>query len=705
MRDAILTARRWLAALVLALSVPGLAVAAQSEPVETEAMTVRLVTAETGVAAGTGTVSAGVEIDLAEGWKTYWRSPGEVGFPPEIDWSGSENVAGAEMLWPAPERFRAFGIENYGYSERVVFPLRVTLDEPGEAARLDATVRLLACEKLCVPQEARLVIDLPAGGGGIDAASAEAIADFAARVPAEAPAAGLDSARAAVSEDGGALVVTVAGAQPFDAPALFPETPGRAAFGAPDIRLSEDGRALWARLPVTSPDPLDGPVTLTVTDGARAAEFPGLALAAEAPPPPHERAPEAGGGALELLWIAGLALLGGVVLNAMPCVLPVLSIKLASAMKARDRGRGEVRAGFLVSALGVLAFMWLLAGATLAAKAAGIAVGWGLQFQNPVFLAVMVAVLGLFTANLAGAFEIALPASWSTAVDRAERRGGYLGDFATGAFAAVLATPCSAPFLGTAIAFALAGSAGDVLVVFTALGAGLALPYLAVAARPGLVAALPKPGRWMIGLKLVLGALLGLTAAWLLWVLAGVAGPWAALAVAAAVALAAGLLGLSRWLPGTARGGGAAALLVVALAAPGLVPEPPAREAAAAGPDWVAFDRGGIARAVAAGETVFVDVTADWCLTCKANKALVLDRAPVAGALAAEGVTAMRADWTRPDDAISRYLAGHDRYAIPFNAVYGPGAPEGIVLPELLSADAVIEALDRAAARDVATGG
>jgi len=697
--------RASLAALLLVLLGALPTMAAETARIETEAVTARLITAEDSVAPKAATVSAGLHLDLAKGWKTYWRSPGEVGFPPEIDWTGSANIAAAEMLWPAPTRFRAFGIENFGYEDGVVFPLRLRLAEPGAPARLRARVTLLVCSTICIPQEFALALDLPAGTGGIDAGSAELIAAHAARVPGDGSDAGFAAATAALAEDGRALTVTLRSAVPLSDPDLFPEMGPEAAFGAPDIRLGEGGRLLWARLPVLSPDPPAGPLTLTVTDGQRAATLDGIALAPEAPAPPYA-AEAAAPGVSELVWIALAALLGGLILNAMPCVLPVLSIKLASAMKQQGRGPARIRTGFLVSALGVLTFMWMLAGATLALRAAGVSVGWGLQFQNPVFLALMIAVLALFAANLAGLFEISLPSAWSTALARAEDRRGLLGDFATGAFAAVLATPCSAPFLGTAIAFALSGRAVDVLLVFTALGLGLALPYLAVATRPGLVAALPRPGRWMVVLKLVLGALLALTAGWLLWVLAGVAGEAVTATVALAVALVVLLLWQGSRVALTLRAAGVAGLLALAMLAPAvLTPPPPAATETGGAVVWTGFDRAAIPRLVSQGEVVLVDVTADWCLTCKANKALVLDRDPVAAALAGDGVTAMQADWTRQDPAISRYLAEHDRYAIPFNIVYGPGAPEGILLPELLSATEVMQALERAGTMPIAAGG
>ena len=663
------------ALLALVVLWPGLAAAGESEPVRAETVTARLLTAEDGVAPAAARLSAGLHLDLAEGWKTYWRSPGEVGLPPELEWAGSRNVADARILWPAPTRFTAFGIENFGYGGEVLLPLEVTLERPGEPARLAVEAHLLVCSDICVPETVSLALDLPAGGG-VDRAAAAEIAAWAGRVPEEGGA-----ARAHLGE---ALTIEVEGR--FADPDVFPEL-GRAAFGRPEIRA--EGDRLWASLPLLAePREGEGPLRVTVTDGARAVTVePGMA---GAPIP-------ADAGGPGLLWIAGVALLGGLVLNVMPCVLPVLGIKLAGAVAVAGAAPGRVRAGFLASAAGVVAFMWALGGLVLAAKAAGLAVGWGVQFQNPVFLAAMVAVTGLFAANLAGGFEIALP---GRAADAMGLGGppGLAGDFATGAFAAVLATPCSAPFLGTAVAFALAGGTPEVALVFTMLGLGLALPYLAVAARPSIVRRLPRPGPWMLRLRVVLALMLLATALWLAWVLSSVAGARAALAVAGLVALA-GLLATLRPRLGRAALPAAAAVLLAAVLAPAVLP--PQARAATQGA-WVPFDREGIAERVAGGEVVFVDVTADWCLTCQANKRLVLDRGAVADRLASDAVVAMRADWTRPDEAIRRYLEDHGRYGIPFNAAYGPGRPDGVPLPEVLTPGLVADALDAAAGTGLA---
>ena len=279
------------------------------------------------------------------------------------------------------------------------------------------------------------------------------------------------------------------------------------------------------------------------------------------------------------------------------------------------------------------------------------------------------------------------------------RAGGqsHLGDVFTGFFAAMLATPCSAPFLGTAVAFALAGSNTDIAVVFTALGLGLALPYLGLALKPGLASALPKPGPWMVWVRIAMGVLLLGTVAWLAWVMIGVVGQMATVAILITGVVIVGLLSSAG-----SYGRIPVLLTIPVLAfglfwAPSLAPsEPTPIDQDVTTSIWAPFERSAIARHVSRGHVVVVDVTADWCVTCKANKSLVLDREPVVSALQADWVIAMQADWTRPNDAIARYLKANNRFGIPFNAIYGPRAPEGIILPEVLSTQSVLDAIETA---------
>jgi suppressor for copper-sensitivity B len=357
------------------------------------------------------------------------------------------------------------------------------------------------------------------------------------------------------------------------------------------------------------------------------------------------------------------------------------------------RPRAAIRRGFLASAAGILVTFLLLAGGIVALKTAGLAVGWGLQFQHPAFLVLMTALLTLFAGNLAGLFEIALP-RWMGGLAEISDRQGWGGDFLAGVFATLLATPCSAPFLGTAIGFALGGDNLDVVIIFLALGIGLAAPYLAVAALPALAAHLPRPGHWMITARRILAVLLALSAVWLLSVLATQAGVAAASLVTLALLAVLALLALTRgvWL----RHAGVVAALLVAFAVPSLLPVP-APSVASEDRLWHPFDRPAIDALVHDGKIVFVDVTADWCLNCKVNERLVLQSDEVLHRLSAANVVAMRADWTRPDGIIADFLRGFGRYGIPFYAVYGPATPDGQPLSELLTPGEVLGALGRAA--------
>ncbi len=657
------------------------AVAGSSPSFVSDRITARLITAENGVAPEAKSISAAIEVTLAEGWKTYWRAPGAVGYPMELDWSGSVNLSGHELLWPAPERFSAFEIENYGYADAVTFPLRLALESPGDALIVETDVNMLVCADICVPELFTLSLALPKGTQ-IDRDAAGLIAEAATRLPVSAEMSDIAVTEAALQREQNLLEVVAQSDTPFADLSVIPDLGLNASFGPPEIALSNGGKTAHIRFDVLATPEVLPPLQLVVTDGTRAASFaPELGERVSAPP-------AVGSG---LAWFFLLAFIGGVILNVMPCVLPVLTIKFASALKARDQSPARVRAGFAMSALGVLSFMWALALVLLAIRAGGGSIGWGIQFQNPYFLTVMVTIVTLFAANLFGLFEITLPQSWNTRMAGSGASKGVAGDFWTGALAAVLATPCSAPFLGTSITFALAGSAMQVLVIFTALGLGLALPYLLVALWPRAVRVLPKPGAWMNTLRTLMGLLLLGTAIWLLSVILGVAGGTATATIAL---LMIGMLVVLTLLP-KGRALGVAGLAAVALIVPMAAPAPAPR-AMAASSDWAIFAPDQIAAEIGAGRVVFVDITADWCLTCKANKSLVLERAVIVEALGAEDVTPMLGDWTRPNEMILSYLKEHGRYGIPFNIVYGPGAPEGIALPELLSKDIVLDALAQA---------
>ena len=685
------------------LALPGTGVAASSAWDRNDHVDTRIVSMTQAVG-GHETVQLGLHFRMKPGWKLYWRSPGDAGFPPQPIWEGSDNLRAATLAWPAPQRFSIFGLETLGYSDEVLLPITAKLDRPGEPLRLKGNIRYLTCKDICIPYEVALTFDLPAGDAA-PAAETALIDRFAAMVPGPDTGQGLSLENIVLVNRGTEPVLQVAlrSDTVLDAPDIFVEAPQDTLFGKPVAVFGSDRKSAVLELKGAgaSAPKLDGDAfVVTVVDGDRSLERTfavrlgdPLAVAVTGNVVPGEATEP-----LALWYVLLLAVLGGLILNLMPCVLPVLSIKLLSAVSHGGGSTAAVRAGFLATAGGIIASMMVIAVALAGLKVAGFAAGWGIQFQQPVFLAFMIVVVTLFACNLFGLFEIILPqrlSGFALAAGGAPSLGGH---FLTGAFATLLATPCSAPFVGTAVGFALSRETGEILAVFAALGIGLASPYLAVVAFPRVATALPRPGPWMVTLRRLLGWALVVTALWLLSVVSAQIGVEGAVLMGAMMALIGVVFALRR-MP-QSRIGRHSGLMVLMLAVASLVlpigRSPDSVPAETLQGRWQTFDLVALNRIVADGGVVFVDVTADWCITCQVNKRLVLDHGAVADWLARDDITPMRADWTRPDPAIAAYLAGFGRYGIPFNAVYGPEAPNGIALPELLTSDVVLDTVGRA---------
>ena len=416
-------------------------------------------------------------------------------------------------------------------------------------------------------------------------------------------------------------------------------------------------------------------------------------------------------GGANLLLMLAMGWIGGLILNLMPCVLPVLSIKVFGLVKSAAEGRKELVSGALFTVAGVVVSFWGLAAAAVLAAQAGAAVGWGVQFQQPGFVAFLLLVVVLFSLNMWGLFEIPLPASLARAAGGAQREGA-LGHFFSGFFATLMATPCSAPFLGTAVGFALAQPAPLVFAIFTAIGLGLGFPYLVLAAFPGAASLLPRPGAWMVTFRSVMGFLLAAAAVWLFYVLAAqITAESLAFIQLALLGLALATWFLGRMEPGSPRrliswtAIVAAAGLCLALA----VTSPRVSSAKAATETgriaWLAFDEQEAQRlSREEGRLVFVDFTADWCLTCKANERLVLASDEVVAAFEEHQVVPMKGDWTNRDDRITEFLARYGRSAVPFYVLFRPGQ-EPHPLGELLTKKSVIGALEDAASPALAGAG
>lgn len=582
------------------------------------------------------TLPLGLEMKLKPGWKTYWRSPGDAGFPLQMELTGAENVTGFSMAWPVPHRFELFGLQTFGYGDRVIFPIDLKISEPGKPVRAAFLIRYLVCEKICIPYDAHLELSIPAGKADLTT-DAAVLNEFRAQVPQAASGLKIDKV---AWEDGSHLRIEASSPLgQFHEPDLLFEASDAILFSKPQVTVKEGGSKAQFLVSVIESDSKARdhavPLHITLIDEHRGFDqsYANIwALPRGDPSFPFS--------------ILLIALLGGLILNAMPCVLPVLILKLASIADLAGRAKSEARQSFLATAAGILFSFAVLAFFILGLKASGQTLGWGIQFQQPLFLGFLVLVCIFFAANLIGIVSIPMPAFLGS-LGNVEGRGRWMAPFLTGCLATLLATPCSAPFVGTAIAFALSGNAYSIFLVFMAMGLGLASPYVAVAIFPRIVEKIPRPGRWMKGVK---------------------------------VLLAFSLLGTALWL-GTILAGQLGAPFTIVRAKAGAI-------------EWQAFDQDLIHPAVEQGRVVLVDVTADWCITCIANERLVLEQPEVLATL--KDVVTMRGDWTKPDEKIAGFLSAHGRYGIPFIIIYGPGAREGIVLPEILTPNRVIEALRQA---------
>ena len=642
------------------------------------------------------TVAAALEVRLANDWKTYWRSPGEGGIAPAIKWDGSENLEKVTWHWPVPERFDLLGINTLGYQKDTVFPLMLKVRDLDHPVNLNGQLRLSTCTTICVLTDYDLRLSFIPTQLKPDGEASYLVDKAISRVPSLMPEAGLKTDAVYWNKDSNEVVVTATSNNGWDRPDVILDGLEDITFSLPQIRIQDD--QLQARMQASSwlgEFDLNGQdVTVTLIDGSNReiASEKSLEITPGSPQTIIQQSSTA------FLMMIAFALLGGLILNLMPCVLPVLGLKLSSLVKASGQNHSVTRRQFLSSAAGILFSFWLLAGFIWLLKLTGSSIGWGIQFQSPWFIAFMVVVTTAFGANLLDLFEIRLPSFLSTRVAQAGD-DSVAGHFIQGMFATLLATPCSAPFLGTAVAFALSRDSLSLFSIFTALGLGMSAPYLLVATRPSLLAWLPKPGLWMVYLRRILAILLLLTTLWLVSLLDAHLPTFGVLAIAMVPALLMVFRLLVLLRPASGKGLMtlpavflSLALVLVGAWSLGMFRQDNSQSSLA----WQSLDEPGIPELVAAGKTVFVDVTADWCVTCQANKVRVIDRDPVNSRLQQTRLVLMKGDWTRASDDISAFLQKNGRYGVPFNIVYGPGAPEGIPLPVLLDHDTVLSALDKA---------
>ncbi|RVT97559.1 cytochrome C biogenesis protein [Rhodovarius crocodyli] len=669
---------RALPLLALALTAALPARAAEAPRVSSPRASVTIISEDAAVAPGRPFRLA-LQQDLTAGWHTYWTNPGDAGSPPEVTFTLPEGASAGPLQFPAPHRIPYGPLMNFGYEGQALFPVTLTVPpdaRPGETITISAEATWLVCERVCIPEEGSFTLTLPVEAAPRpepETASRFAAADAA--LPREAPF----QVRLGFEGRGGAIEIAGPGIAPgaVREAAFFPTTEQLIDNPAPQEMSLRDGAL---RLSLTRglgdvPARVDGIVTITDAQGVR-----GAYLVSATPGP----VPSAAAGLP--LWQAVLfAALGGLILNLMPCVFPILAMKALGLARMSGAARGEIRAHAASYTAGVVLSFVAVGGALLGLRLAGGVAGWGFQFTSPVFVACMAWLMLAVGLNLSGVFHVGGPVSAGQGL---AGKGGHAGSFFTGALAVLVATPCTAPFMAAALGAAMAMPPVAMLSVFAAMGLGMALPYALIGLLPGIAQHFPRPGMWMEYLKQGLAFPMYGAAAWLAWVLAeqsGATGVLAVLVGGVLVGFAAWALGIAQRAGGSWVGRGLALLALAGAAAllPRLADAPsPTATAAAHGEPWSA-DR--VAALRAEGKPVFVNLTAAWCISCKVNERVALDTTATLAAFEARGVTRLTGDWTRGDPAITSVLREHGREGVPLYIFYPAGGGAPVVLPQILT--------------------
>ncbi len=700
-------------------------------PFKAQHLTAELVSLGPAIAPG-GSQQVGLLLSLEEKWHVYWVNAGDSGEPPHIKWTLPEGITAGPMQFPIPERLPLGPLMDFGYENIVAFPVTISAapeTKPGPV-HLDAMVDWLVCSAVCVPGKAHLGIDLTVQPG------APAIAQ-------EPKLGALGQAMTLIPEPlpAGATFTAVGGAKDFvltlkdgkrETDAQFypyPTEPTATDKEPPDeivnaaeqkVQPLKDGVRLQVqRSPelTTLPATMHGVIRLSDTV-AYEVTAPVVTEAAAPPGAVSGGAGATGAGDVTALGAIGLAFLGGVILNLMPCVFPVLFIKALALVQTAGpnagRERLHVRQHGLAYALGILVSFWAIVAVLLALRATGSQAGWGFQLQSPVFIAVLASFIFFFALSLAGQFDIGL--SLTSVGGELAQKQGFAGSFFTGVLATVVATPCTAPLMGAAVGFALAQTTGLAFAVFTSLALGLAAPYVLLSWHPAWVRVLPRPGAWMETLKQFTALPLFATSIWLAWVYGQLYSADLGVSEVALLLACFLLLAVAGWVMGKWPGRWSSAIAAMVLIALGLAiplsqraqagtakPPGPVAAASAGGAGaqtaelvWAPYSEASLDSARASGRPVFIDFTAAWCLSCQFNERAVLKAADVESALRAHNVALLKADWTNEDPEITRKLASVNRAGVPTYVIY-PGAAGSAadVLPELLTKDLVLKAIER----------
>lgn len=623
----------------------------------------------------------GLEYKLNKDWKTYWKSPGEGGFPQEVDWSNSKNVKSLEIKWPIPEYFQILDINSIGYKENIIFPIHIVLENPLSSTSIILNINYLTCKDICIPGRAYLELFIPAGKAkttqhlyNFEKALSKLPNEFNESSFVKNVEANIYSDRDYVS-----FQFKLEAKDIFYDPKIFLHTKLGLPVIEPQISINPSSKTIMSNFifdkKLVSKNNIYA--EFTVVDKNNSFVFnENLSM---------ENKNIYSGNTYFLIIL--ISLLGGLILNFMPCVLPVLSIKLLSILKNTSQ-LSSIRLSFINTSLGIVFSYVLLGISMILLRELGVSIGWGIQFQQPLFLMIIGFILSVFSFNLFGLYNFNTPKFLNNNIIIKLQENNFGRDFFIGFFATIMATPCSAPFLGTALTFAFTQSSLVMISIFIFLGIGMALPYILVAFFPKILKLLPKPGKWMIYLKYFLGFLLLLT---LLWIGSILLKHFNYFFIIFSIFLFLFTLILLKFLKYSNF------ILIIS----GLVffclplffsfNQYPAKEFT----DWKDISSTNIEKLVNENEIVFVDITADWCTTCQFNKINVLNKKTIKELFVKNNVIKVRGDWTKPNDSIEKFLQQNQRFGIPFNIIYSKKYPDGMILSELLSEEEIFKKFEK----------
>ncbi len=652
--------------------------------------------------------TVGIRFKVAKGWHLYWKSPGDSGAAPEVQWTLPKGIHAGPIQWPLPHLLKSEGdLFTNVYEGDLLLPVEFTADPDlqGTSIEVKGALKWYVCAETCLPGEEQVSLSIPISTEPANPANEDIFADWRAKLPRKDPA----PFQAEWTGGDGAMFIALRGVGASDTVEIFPIPPlGTTAEHAEADTSTAQGTKRY-KIPYKSESPATAPwsalVVVQSANGTRNGwEISAPASALQSSDRKQETASKAAEPVTSqpLTGVLWAAFLGGLLLNLMPCVLPVIALKIFNFTQQSGHDPRKVFRLGVAFCAGVLVFFMGLAAAVIVLQKAGQTLNWGFQFQNPWILVGLISALFVFGMNLLGVFEITLSNEANQTLSQLSSKEGYWGAFLHGMFTTLLGTSCTAPYLGVTLGFAVSQPPQIVVSIFLTIAAGMSLPYLLLTSSPRLLRLLPKPGAWMERLKQAMGFVILGVAVWLLGILGSASGI-DAVSGACAFLLC---LGVGCWMLGVLQSRLAGFTLAVLLAAAGYraflheplktpTLSPKDSRANAADSIWQPYSKQRVSRELAENKAVFVDFTADWCLNCKVNERVTLSNEEVLAAFKDKGVVMLKADWTRGDASITEELNRHGRVGVPFYLLFRPDADQPVAFPEILRTQLLLEELSK----------